>query len=34
VGNEYAVLSGKSEGRKPHGRPGSIWEDNIKMDIK
>ena len=30
----YRVLVGKSEGKKPHGRPGRRWEDNIKMDIQ
>jgi hypothetical protein len=24
----------KPEGKKPHGRPGHRWEDNIKMDFK
>ena len=28
------VLVGKSEGRKPLGRPTSGWEDNTKMDIQ
>jgi len=27
----YKVLVGKFEGRGPLGRPGSRWEDNIKM---
>jgi len=30
----YRVLVGKSEGKRPHGRPGRRWEDNIKMDIQ
>jgi hypothetical protein len=27
-------LVGKPEGVRPLGRPKSIWEDNIKMDIR
>jgi len=30
----YRVLVGKSEGRRPFGRPRNRWEDNIKMDIQ
>ena len=26
----YRVLVGKSEGKRPHGRPRSNWEDNIR----
>jgi hypothetical protein len=29
----YRVLVGKSEGKRPLGRPRSSWEDNIKMDL-
>jgi hypothetical protein len=25
---------GKPEGKRPLGRPGRGWEDNIKMDIR
>jgi hypothetical protein len=25
---------GKSEGKRPLGRPGRRWEDNIKIDIQ
>ena len=25
---------GKSEGKRPIGRPRSKWEDNIKMDLQ
>ena len=32
--NDYRILDGKPEGKKPLGRPGHRWEDNIKMDIK
>jgi len=31
---EYRVLVGKTEGRRPFGRPRHRWKDNIKMDIK
>jgi hypothetical protein len=30
----HRVLVGKPEGKKPLGRPRSIWEDNIKMDLQ
>jgi len=29
----YRVLVGKSEGRRPLGRPRRRWEDNIMMDL-
>jgi hypothetical protein len=29
----YRVLVGKSEGKRPFGRPRCRWEDNIKMDL-
>jgi len=28
------VLVGKSEGKRPLGRPRRRWEDNIKMDLE
>jgi hypothetical protein len=28
------ILVGRPEGRRPLGRPRSIWEDNIKMDLQ
>jgi len=28
------VLAGKPEGKRPLGKPGRRWEDNIKMDIQ
>jgi hypothetical protein len=28
------VLVGKPEGRRPLGRPGRRWEDNVKMDLQ
>ena len=30
----YRVLVGKSEGKRPLGRPRHRWEDNIKMDLQ
>ena len=30
----YRVLVGKPEGKRPLGRPGHRWEDNIKMDLQ
>jgi hypothetical protein len=30
----YRILVGKSEGKRPLGRPRRRWEDNIKMDIQ
>jgi hypothetical protein len=30
--NEYKILIGKPEGKKPFGRPRRRWEVNIKMD--
>jgi hypothetical protein len=29
----YRVLVGRSEGKRPLGRPRRMWEDNIKMDL-
>ena len=28
------VLVGKSEGKRPLGRPRNRWEDNIKVDLR
>ena len=28
------VFVGKSEGKRPFGRPRGRWEDNIKMDLQ
>jgi hypothetical protein len=33
-GNEYRILVGKSEGKRPLGRPRRRWEDNIRMDLR
>jgi hypothetical protein len=30
----YRVLVGKSEGKRPLGRPRRRWEDNIKMGLR
>jgi hypothetical protein len=30
----YRVLVGRSEGRRPLGRPRRRWEDNIKIDLQ
>jgi hypothetical protein len=30
----YRVLVGKSEGRRPLGRPRRRWEKNIEMDLQ
>ena len=30
----YRVLLGKPEGRRPLGRPGRRWVDNIRMDLQ
>jgi hypothetical protein len=32
--NVYSVLVGKSERKRPLGRPRRRWEDNIKMDLR
>jgi hypothetical protein len=37
VGEErgvYIVLVGRPEGKRPLGRPGRRWRDNIKMDLR
>jgi hypothetical protein len=30
----YRVLVGKTEGKRPLGRPRRRWEDNIKADLQ
>ena len=30
----HRVLVGKTEGKRPLGRPSHRWEDNIKMDLQ
>jgi hypothetical protein len=32
--NEYGILVGKPEGKRPLGRPRRRWVDNIKMDLR
>jgi hypothetical protein len=31
--NEYKILVGRPQGKRPLGRPWRTWEDNIKMDF-
>jgi hypothetical protein len=30
----YRVLVGRTEGKRPLGRPKRRWEDNIKLDVR
>jgi len=30
----YSILVGRPEGKRPLGRPGRRWEDNIKMNLQ
>jgi hypothetical protein len=30
----YRILVEKPEGKRPLGRPGHRWEDNIRMDLR
>jgi hypothetical protein len=32
--NSYRIFVGKSEGKRPLGRPRSRWVDNIKTDLR
>jgi hypothetical protein len=32
--NEYRILVGNPEGKRPLGRPRRRWMDNIKMDLR
>jgi len=32
--NAYKILAGKPEEKRPFGRPGGRWEDNIRMDLR
>jgi hypothetical protein len=32
--NEYRILMGKQEGKRPLGRPRRRWEANINMDLR
>jgi hypothetical protein len=31
--NVYRIFAGKSEGKRPPGRPRHKWDDNIKIDL-
>jgi hypothetical protein len=31
--NAFRILVGKPEGKRPLGRPRSMWMNNIKMDL-
>jgi len=33
-GDVYRVLLGKSEGKRPLGRPRLRWKDNVKLDLR
>jgi len=33
-GGAVSVLVGKPEGKRPLGKPGRRWENNIKMDLQ
>jgi hypothetical protein len=32
--NAFKILTGMPKGKRPLGRPGRRWEDNIRMDLK
>jgi hypothetical protein len=32
--NMYKILDGKSEGKRPLGRPRRRWKDNIKINLR
>jgi hypothetical protein len=32
--NAYNILIGKPEGKRPHGRAGHTWEDDIKIELR
>jgi hypothetical protein len=32
--NEYKILVGEPEGKRPLGRPRRGWEDNIKINLR
>ena len=32
--NAFKLLTGKPIGKRPLGRPGRRWEDNIRMDFE
>jgi hypothetical protein len=32
--NTYRILVAKPKGKRPLGRPGRSWKDNIKIDVR
>jgi hypothetical protein len=32
--NAYSILFGRPERKRPLGRPGHRWEDNIRKDLR
>jgi hypothetical protein len=32
--NAYSTFVGKSEGKRPLGRAGRRWEDNMRLDLR
>jgi hypothetical protein len=34
IRNAYKILVGKSEDKRPFGRPRCTWEGNIRMDLR
>jgi hypothetical protein len=32
--NAYRIVVGRTEGKRPLGKPRHRWEDNIKMDLR
>jgi hypothetical protein len=32
--NAYSIFGGRSESKRPLGRPRRLWVDNIKMDLR
>jgi hypothetical protein len=34
TGNEYKVLVGKPEGKRPLGKPKRIWEGKVRIYVK
>ena len=34
VRSAFKILTGKSTGKRPLGRPRRRWEDNIRMDLE
>ena len=33
-GSSFEILTDKPIGKRSLGRPGSRWEDNVRMDVK